>query len=266
MDNTVYERPIESKLNILDKLGGILLFICAVSLLVVFVSFFCFRTEEPIPAEITLTIQTDSTGVLDAASQQAIDSLTTLVKQQDIYVRERYTILVDQKKHENGLIAFAGIIVSIILGIFGFFGYKSFKSIEDKAVTNADDKVKKKVNTELVTMQKTLEKELTGTIDKRFLEEYHQRLGEEVGKQLNESYNNSITAKLSYIQEKGEAFKDLQKRVNQLEQFISKLQDEGVRIRFDSSERENKDIEEFAIERKKSKSKKTTIESKGGEQ
>lgn len=242
-----------SKLNILDKLGGLLLFICAISLLAVFVCFFCCKPEKVQPYQITLTIQTDSTGVIDSESRQAIDSLTTILRHQDTFVRERYSMLLEQKELENGFITFSGIIVSIILGIFGFFGYKSFKSIEDKAVTNADDKVKKEVNTGMVTMQKTLERELIGTIDKRFNEEYQEHLGDEVGKKLNENYNESISAKLNYIKDQGKAFKDMQKRVNQIEQFISQLQDQGIVVKFPVTEREMDDIKEFAEQRTQKK-------------
>lgn len=266
MENNTAENKNENKLTILDKLGGWLLFVSAICLVFVFVFFFCNKPEKAVPSEITLFIQTDSTGTLDMASRQAIDSLTVLVKQQDTFVRERYALLAEQKEHENGLMSFAGIIVSIILGIFGFFGYKSFKSIEDKAVTNADDKVKKKVNTEMVTMQKTLEKELTGTIDKRFSEEYKERLGQEVGKQLNDNYNESISAKLNFIKDHGKAFKDMQKRVNQLEQFVSQLQDQGVVIKFPAITEDKDDIKEFAEQRNKQKGGEKTTEEKGEEQ
>lgn len=256
----------ESKLNILDKLGGWLLFICAMSLVVVFICFFNCKPKKAVPSQIILSIQTDSTGVLDSASRQAIDSLTTIVKQQDSYVRERYALLVEQKEYDNGLMTFVGIIVSIILGIFGFFGYKSFKSIEDKAVTNADDKVKKKVNTEMVTMQKNLEKELKGTIDNRFNEEYQQRLGIEVGKKLNENYNENISAKLNFIQDHGKAFKEMQKRVNQIEQFVSQLQDQGIVVRFPVPAVEKDDIQEFAEQRIQKKESDQPIEEKGDKQ
>lgn len=255
-----------SNLNFLDKLGGILLFLCAISLLAVFVCFFCCKPEKAQPYRIVITIQTDSTGVLDSSSRQAIDSLTTIVRQLDTFVHERYSLLVEQREHENGLMTFSGIIVSIILGIFGFFGYKSFKSIEDKAVTNADDKVKKKVSSEMVTMQKTLERELTGTIDKRFNEEYQERLGIEVGNQLNENYNERISAKLNYIQDNGKAFKDLQNSVNQIEQFVSQLQDLGVVVNTSLPTGEKDDLKEFAEQRTQKKDGDKPKEEKGEQQ
>lgn len=254
-----------SNLNILDKLGGFLLFICAISLLGVFVCLFCCKPVKVQPFQISLTIQTDSTGVIDSASRQAIDSLTTIVRQQDIYVRERYSLLMNQREYENGLITFSGIIVSIILGVFGFFGYKSFKSIEDKAVTNAKDKVNKEINTGMVSMQKTLERELTGTIDKRFIKEYQERLGVEVANKLNENYNESISAKLNYIKENGKAFEDMQKRVSQIELFVSQLQDQGIVVKFPVLERENDDLKEFAEQRTQNKEGGKPTKDKGDE-
>ncbi len=87
MEDNTSEHKSEIKLNILDKLGGWLLFVCAISLVVVFVCFFCHKPEKVVPSEITLSIQTDSTGTLDVESRQAIDSLIWLVKQQDTFVR-----------------------------------------------------------------------------------------------------------------------------------------------------------------------------------
>lgn len=118
----------------------------------------------------------------------------------------------------------------------------------------------------MVTMQSTLEKELKGTINKRFLEEYKERLGEEVGKKLNENYNESISAKLNYIQENGKSFENLQDRVSQLEQFVSQLQDQGVVVKFTPAPGIQKDVDEFAAERKKNKGTEPAKEEKGDEQ
>ena len=98
MEDNTAENKNENKLTILDKLGGWLLFVSAICLVFVFVFFFCNRPEKAVPSEITLFIQTDSTGTLDMASRQAIDSLKVLVKQQDTFVRERYALLAEQKE------------------------------------------------------------------------------------------------------------------------------------------------------------------------
>lgn len=248
----------------LDKLGGVLLFICALCLVGALVLLFIKVPSKPTVTEISLAISTDSTGVVDAASEKAIDSLLTLVNEQNEFVRNRYSYMIEQKEYENGLLTFGGIIVSIILGILGFFGYKSFKSIEEKAISNAEEKVKQKVNGEMVTMQTELANNLTGTIEKRFQEEYDNRLGEEVGKKLNENYNESISAKLNYIEEKKKSFDDLQKRTNQVEQFISQLRDKGITLKFPQSDEDKRDVDEFAEERKKSKADNTNDGQEGG--
>ena len=126
------------------KLGYWLLFICAVCFVVVTTVFFVLRPVAPPVSEIQLSVITDTTGVIDGASQQAMDSMMTLINRQNAEVHERYTYMVEQKQSENSLIAFGSVIISIILAIFGFFGYKSFTSIEEKALTNSEDKVTSK--------------------------------------------------------------------------------------------------------------------------
>lgn len=253
----------ECKLCFLDGLGGVLLFLCSVCLIVVFVDFYRHEPDKPIVNEISLSFQADSSRVLDYESFKAIDSLITIVKHQQEDIHQRYVYFIEQKEHENGLITFAGIIISIILGIFGFFGYKSFKSIEDKALLNAEEKVKVKVDAEIDSIKETIETELIGKINNRFKTEYETRLGDEVTKKMVECYNENIMAKLSFIELKDETFKDYQTRLDNVEQFVSQLRDEGVIIRSNFTEETGGDLGILSGDRKMKRASQTDKEEEG---
>lgn len=255
----------ECKTCFLDIVGGLLLAICSISLIIALVVVFKKTPEKPIVNAVSLTIQADSTGALAPTSQHAIDSLTTLVRQQDIEIRERYAYFIEQKERENALITFGGIIISIILGIFGFFGYKSFKAIEDKALSNAEEKVRTKVTAEFEAVKNEIEEKAKGTINERFKVEYTTKLGIEVSNQMSENFEELLRSRSGSLDNQEKSVKDLQERVNKVESFINHLKDNGLTFRPDFTDDSDSSVGEFAGERKMRKAAQTDKE-EGGEQ
>ena len=257
--------PNQEVNNLLDMLGGLLIFCLCVIMIGGAVLYFVLRPAAPAPNQITLTVVADSTGVVSPDVILKIDSLAVLVKQQDADVRDRYAYMIEQKEQENTLIAIGSILVSIILAIFGFFGYRSFKSIEDQAVNNAREKASSKVNTEMVSMKKELDKELRGVIDKTFLDEYENRLKQRVSDVLNDVYNETISARLASIQSNSEELDDIKKRLTSAENFISALRDNGITVKLNAIPGDKSDISQFAEDRKRSKQGETPESEEGGE-
>ena len=258
--------PNQEVNNLLDKLGGWLIFCLCVIMIGGAVLYFVLRPAAPVPNQFTLTVTPDSTGVVSQDVMQKIDSLADLVKQHNTDVHERYAYMIEQKEHENTLIAIGSILVSIILAIFGFFDYRSFKSIEDKAVNNAREKASSKVNTEMVSMKKELDKELRGVIDKTFLDEYENRLKQRVSDVLNDVYNETISARLASIQSNSEDLDSIKERLTSAENFISALRDNGITVKIDAIPGNKSDVSQFAEDRKRSKQGETPEAEEGGEQ
>lgn len=232
-------------------LGGWLIFILCLFIIGATTVFFVFRPTAPEVSKITVSVEPDSAGVVSPVIMQKIDSMAALVKQQDINIRERYAYMVEQKEQENTLIAIAGVLISIILAIFGFFGYRSFKSIEDKAINNAREKASSKVNTEMVTIRKELDRELRGVINKTFQDEYENNLRQQVEDIINAVYNDVISARLGAIKSSEEELNTIKERLISVETFVSALRDNGITIKFDTSISHKSDLAAFAEERKR---------------
>ena len=232
--------PNQEVNNLLDELGGRLIFYLCLIMIGGAVLYFVLRPSAPAPYQITMTVAPDSTGVVSLDVMQKIDALAELVKQQNTDVQERYAYMIEQKEHENTLIAIDSILVSIILAIFGFFGYRSFKSIEDKAVNNAREKASSKVNTEMVTQK--------------------------VSDVLNEVYNETISARLASIQSSSEELEDIKNRLTSAENFISALRDNGITVRINAIAGDESDVSQFAEDRKRSKQGETPEAEEGGDQ
>lgn len=258
--------PNQEVNNLLDKLGGWLVFCLCLIIIGGAALYFILRPAAPATYQITLTVASDSIGVVSPDVMLKMDSLAELVKQQNADVNERYAYMVEQKENEDTLIAIGSILVSIILAIFGFFGYRSFKSIEDKAVNSAQEKASSKVNTEMVSMKKELDKELRGVIDKTFLEEYENRLKQKVSDVLNEVYNETISARLASIQSSSEELDDIKKRLTSAENFISALRDNGITVKINAIAGDESDVSQFAEDRKRSKQGETPEAEEGGDQ
>lgn len=258
--------PNQEVNNLLDKLGGWLIFCLCLIMIGGAVLYFVLRPSAPAPYQITMTVAPDSTGVVSLDVMQKIDALAELVKQQNTDVQERYAYMIEQKEHENTIIAIGSILVSIILAIFGFFGYRSFKSIEDKAVNNAREKASSRVNTEMVTIRKELDRELRGVIDKTFLDEYENRLKQKVSGVLNEVYNETISARLASIQSSSEELEDIKNRLTSAENFISALRDNGITVRINAITGDESDVSQFAEDRKRSRQGETPEAEEGGDQ
>lgn len=255
----------ECKNCFLDIVGGLLLAVCSISLIIALVVVFKKAPDKPVVNTISLTIQTDSIGSLSSTNQHSIDSLTALVRQQDIDVRERYAFFIEQQERENELITFGGIIVSIILGIFGFFGYKSFKSIEEKAVTNAEEKVRTKIASEFDAVKNEIQESAKGTINERFKTEYETKLGDEVSNRMSENYDELLRSRSGSIDNLDKSVKDLQGRLSKLESFINQLKDKGFIFKPDFSDESDSSVGDFSGERKMRKSSQTDKE-EGGNQ
>lgn len=241
--------------TILDKLGGWLIFICIISIIIASVFYCCFDSKKQNISNIELSIAVDSTRVIDAVSMAKIDSLSYLLTKHNEDVKERYQYMIEQKEVESRLLTYGSVIISIILAIFGFFGYKSFKSIEEKAVSVAEEKANLKINTEMVTIRCSLDKELRGYIDQKFNDEYQTNFSEMVSKKLNESYHNEIVSKLEYITQHSKEFKGMQDTMAEILQFISKLQDQGVNIPIRPSTDKKSELQSLAEDRKSTKTK-----------
>ena len=237
--------PNQEVNNLLDELGGRLIFYLCLIMIGGAVLYFVLRPSAPAPYQITMTVAPDSTGVVSLDVMQKIDALAELVKQQNTDVQERYAYMIEQKEHENTLIAIDSILVSIIL---------------------AREKASSKVNTEMVTIRKELDRELRGVIDKTFLDEYENRLKQKVSDVLNEVYNETISARLASIQSSSEELEDIKNRLTSAENFISALRDNGITVRINAIAGDESDVSQFAEDRKRSKQGETPEAEEGGDQ
>lgn len=237
----------------LNILGGTLLFICALVLIGASIFFFIHKPVKPNVTEINITIKTDTTGVIDYSSYQMIDSLASVIKRQNIDVRDRYLYLIEQKENENKLITYLGVIVSLILAIFGFFGYKSFKSIEDKAVSNAEDVMKNNVNDKLSLIEKELGDKIKNRIDEKFTAEIQTTLPNEVSNQLNEKYNENISSKINFIKQKEEEIKNIKIRLDKIDNLKAQLRDMGIITEEEIDSLPDTDLKKLAKDREDKK-------------
>lgn len=232
------------KCSTMDVLGGIILFVCAFCLVVGVAFFFATQPPKPEVTKVEVQIHPDSLGRLAPYDRAAIDSLASVIRKQNEDVCNRYDYFIEQKENEIKLATYGGLLVSIIVAILGFFGYRSFKSIEEKAVQNAEDHVESR----LTKMKNNLNKDLMAKIENRFDEEYQGKFTEEVKKQLNLQYDESINTRLNALDSKAEIITSLQSKQVLFDTVVSKLYEKGVLDEPVIADQGN-DINEFSKER-----------------
>lgn len=137
-EKTEQKEDRSSSLGFYNEIAAtILLFFCAVSVVVAIVIFAIGSKREVVKHEYTYTIKVDSAGNVTPAAQLQVDSMISTIKQHEHLIQDRYDYVLEQRENSQDYLTVGGIFVTVILSIFGFFGYKSFKSIEEDAKSSA---------------------------------------------------------------------------------------------------------------------------------
>ena len=214
--------------NLINSLGGILLFIAAVALIVIAVVFIIKFPKYETSTPVCLYVQSDSLGVLTESSEKAIDSLMCLVNRQDSALVANYDNLIKQKQEEGIIMTFGGLIVSVILAIFGFFGYKSFKSIEDKAINKAEEIVNKKFRDLSDVEVEHINNHLVESIDNRFVTEYEGKFQEKIKEYTNKHFSENINRQLNECKNYQKNLESIHSRLLSVEYDVKQMMDKTV--------------------------------------
>lgn len=214
--------------DLLNKLTGSLLFLCAVAALMVVVIVAKKYPAEKRTYNIELTVSTDSTGCLTRESQSMMDSVMHIVANQNNVLQGKYEALAERETDNQNLMTIGGLIVTIIASILGFFGFRSFQSIEEKAIDKAEGAAKKKLDEEMGgeidRVKRTLETEML----KRFDEDIKPKVRAEVDAVTDEKFSNDLSAKINYINNNDDEIKSLRSDVEGLKNKLSDAQDAGL--------------------------------------
>lgn len=228
-ENSNSKPALENKdSNLINSLGGILLFIAAVALIVIAVVFIIKFPKYETATPVYLYVQSDSLGVLTESSETAIDSLMYLLNRQDSALVANYDNLIKQKQEESFIMTFGGLIVSVILAIFGFFGYKSFKSIEDKAINTAEEIVNKKFRDLSDVEVEHIKNHLVESIDNRFDTEYDGRFQERIKEYTNKHFSENINRQLNECKNYQKDLESIHSQLLSVEYDVKQMKDKTV--------------------------------------
>lgn len=204
------------------------MFACIIAALAVTIILTLKYPTEKQTYNIELTVKTDTIGYLTKESKAMMDSVVHVVANQNSILQTKYEALVDHESDNLVLVKIGGILVTVIVSILGFFGFRSFKSIEEIAVNNAEGAAKKKLDdemgAEIERVKRTLETEIVNTFD----DDIKPKVKTEVVAEINERYNNDLSAKINFINNNNEVINTLKNDVESLKNKLSVAQDEGL--------------------------------------
>ena len=212
----------------LNKLAGWILASCVTVALAVIVIVVAKYPVARQTYNIELTVKTDSMGCLTSQSRALMDSLVNVVSNQNNILKGKYEALVEHESDNQGLLTIGGLLVTIIVSILGFFGFRSFQSIEEKAIANAQGAAKKKLDDEMGAEIDRVKRALETEIVKRFEEDIKPDVKTEVERSIYETYNADLSAKINFINDKGQEIISLRKDVEGLKKKLSEIQDAGL--------------------------------------
>lgn len=212
----------------LDKLAGCVLVICIIAALVVAIILTLKYPTEKQTYNIELTVKTDTLGSLTKESQAMMDSVIHVVANQNRVLQGKYETMADHETDNLVMVKIGGILVTVIVSILGFFGFRSFKSIEEIAVNNAEGAAKKKLDDEMGAEIERVKRTLETEIVKKFDDDIKPKVKTEVVAEINERYNNDLSAKINFININNEVINSLKNDVESLKNKFSVAQDEGL--------------------------------------
>lgn len=209
-----------------DILASILLFGCATVFLFSTCMLVLNTTKEKISYEVHFVVTTDTTGVVSTDARMLADSLILEFKKHDAMLQDKYQYVLEQKENLNDLIAYGGILVSIVLSVFGFMGYKSIKSMEDSIEGKIDMKL---------TAKSTSFEENNKTIISKNVEVELDNRGFVDGKSMRGALTQHINKKVQEASKKLEGIDNPQcdlnsKAIEALDREVSLLKDRIIKI------------------------------------
>lgn len=187
------------------NLPKILLFLCAVALLVGLVIYAAGMKHTTNRAEITFVIKTDTDGDVTSESKALADFVIEVISKEEHILSDKYQYVIEQQAKTQDFLAIGGILIGIIVSIVGFFGYDKMQAIEEKAHDIATNSAKQAFSEELKVLQ-----------EKHNLEYLEKTVKPHVNKQVEESI-------ASFIGEKASQIDNIEQKVNVLEPAVSEL-------------------------------------------
>lgn len=123
--------------NLLTNLGGVLLFICTISIVSLIVNFALSRNELE-KKEITIkfdvaNIKPDSLSTISRNNVEATLKLHNSIVSHVTSYQEAYNRFLERKEERENLIHYCLAFLSVIAGILSFFGFRTFQEIKSKA-------------------------------------------------------------------------------------------------------------------------------------
>lgn len=212
----------------LDKFAVYVLFACIIAALTVAIILTLKYPTEKQTYNIELTVKTDTLGILTRESQAMMDSVIHVVANQNRVLQGKYETMADHETDNLVMVKIGGILVTVIVSILGFFGFRSFKSIEEIAVNNAEGAAKKKLDDEMGAEIERVKRTLETEIVKKFDDDIKPKVKTEVVAEINERYNNDLSAKINFININNEVINSLKNDVESLKNKFSVAQDEGL--------------------------------------
>lgn len=189
-------------MKILPKL---LLFLCAVALLLGLGLYAIGMKHTTNRTEITFMVKADSTGMVTPETRAMADSIVGVLTKDEQLLADKYQYVIDQQAKTQDFLAIGGILLGIIVSILGFFGYDKMQAIEDKAKDLAESSAKKAFSEELKELQQKHNQEyLLGTVKPT------------VSKEIEE-------AMVSFTDQKVAQIDEIEKKINLLEPVVAEL-------------------------------------------
>lgn len=149
----------------MKSLPKLLLFLCAVALLLGLVLYATGMKHTTNRTEITFMVKADSTGMVTPETRAMADSIVGVLTKDEQLLADKYQYVIDQQAKTQDFLAIGGILLGIIVSIVGFFGYDKMQAIEDKAKDLAESSAKKAFSEELKELQQKHNQEyLLGTV------------------------------------------------------------------------------------------------------
>ena len=193
----------------IDISAGLILAICAISLVVILIVCVCKKQQIPVEHTIDLRVAYDSIpeSIID---KSVVDSINSIITQHENSLKEHYRYLLEKRDWDDSIITVGSLLVGIIISILGFFGFRSFKSIEEKATLVAEEKTLLVAKSEAI---RYLDSNLEDVIFKKHI----RRISDEVSASLKDGIFEDFRSDIDSI-------KDVIERVENNHEDIEGLQ------------------------------------------
>lgn len=239
-----------------EILASLLLFICGAALVYAFVFMLSARQAKTVVHRYEYVLRVDSAGMPTDEARAQVDSLIRALKHHEREIDERYDYVLQQREDAQNWYAVGGVIISIVLSVFGFFGYRNYKSIEEKAISAAEDKaegcIKEKIDIAESNLQSKNAAHIKNELTEKFVSFERNNLENAIAIKLKDVYNQKVEERLSEIDMMNRKIEDLDDDIARLTCMIdsktaSKTKKGSSKKSAPSLQQQNKNAEQDVV-------------------